>query len=1703
MSFSITGESAPIVVDTTSNASALNTFNNRHLVHSSNGTLILFYGYSTTGVYAQKSVDNGATWTDLSGAAGRTQICNVDPSYSGFAVWIDSSDNIFISYGAYRVIYVKKLTYSGGNWSIGSAFTVEPSTGVNDPRFSSICKDSSNNVWIGYYNNTGVNPGNTASTTLIGNIDNTTTTITVTSNSGFGTSGVFSIDTEVIAFTGTTGTTILTGCTRGYFNTTATPHSNGTGVFAAPKTTLNGDVDSSSTTITVVSTAGFSTSGLIGIDSEVITYTGITSTTFTGCTRGALGTTQATHTSGSWVVAPRTYLSSNIDSSTTTITVGSTTGFPPSGEITIESERIRYTGITSTTFTGCTRGYNATTHNSGVAVSIPTNMSVRVKRTPDDANFGVTYTTYDMATTGYSYVTMVIWKNNPACFWGQGSNNYIRWCYYDGSNWSSPVSIASTNADSLYSVAVTSDNNIHLVWRRGSWGNPDNLFYRKCDSSGTWDASPTTLSTNVGDDGPSITTDGTDLWVFWSQYVATNAYYIVYKKKVAGIWDSTTTIVNSDNLNQLKLNTPYKIGSNESYIPIVWRDGTASPYIIKYDKVPHFPRVVDVSPIQGGNTQIVTLTIKGNYFYGIKGSNDVIEVKLNDGSSINLTDYNVLSDTELNAIVPMLTPSGTYDVRITNSGGSNLTSTVKYQVKIGPFINSISTYTGINLNPTTISINGSGFYGGTTSSLVTSIKLGSPANVNFTSYSVTSDSTIIEAIIPSGVIPGTYPVKITTSNGINDTGIVNFVVTTNPPFVTNIVPNSGPHSGVTTVSITGGGFFGGTSFSNVSNIELSGPISANITQYSVSSDTTIINAVISPGLSIGTYDVKVTTGGGTNPTSTNKFYVHLGPVVNNVTPNNGSNSSSTTITITGAGFFGGGSSADVISIKLSNSAETSITGWTVISDSVINSGVIPSGLTPGKYDVRVTTSKGTNFTSVVKFWVQSVPPTVTNIIPDNGSNLSLSTISIIGSNFFGGTSSSDVLLINLDDNANTSVTSYSVISDSEIINAIIPTGIVAGTYNIKVTTNSGVNDTSVVKYKVTTNAPAVTGLNPEWGGNTSPVTISIIGTGFFGGTSSNSVSLVQLGGGPTLTGWTVVSDTLIVNARIPSGVTAGFYNVQITTSGGTNSVSTPQYEAKVGPSVTGVSPYSGWNTSNRTVNITGDGFFGGGTSNLISAVNLYNPSNGKIKNITTYTPSSNTYIENAVIPSGTNAGTYDIKVTTSIGVNETSVVKYIVYGNAPTVTKVIPDSVGNSSGGILDIRGTGFYGGTNFSDVVSIVLDNGVSPFSIPSGYLVSSDTQIINVTVPIGIQAGTYLVKVTTNAGSNTTGAILTITPTFVRVTNVNPDSGVNITQTTVNISGEGFFGATTSSQVSEIYLNDLQNTRFISWNVVNTNFIKDAVIPAGVTTGVYDVIVKTNTIGANTTSDVKFKVLISGSDPNSEIINTDKGITISLPPSCFGIDTAVIVENAKDDPNVILANSKKYKDIKIYPFLSNSTKKITTVPPANFNSGKSALVSILYSGINDPVIEKDFKMIRLNANNEWEILPGEHLVDMVNKTISTYVSQFSIFGIGKFIQASDSLDNVIVYPNPVDFDSVAGGVLKFKNLTKNPVVKIYTISGELVTTISVDVSRGKNENDGVSGEVKWDGTNDENSRVARGLYLYLITDEAGNRKIGKIVVK
>jgi len=92
--------------------------------------------------------------------------------------------------------------------------------------------------------------------------------------------------------------TLVSQLRVGNLNTLALPQGS---FFQDGVTTLTAGISNADTTIPVVSTANFQTAGTILIGSELINYTGKTATSFTGCTRGQYGSSNAAHLTGVYV----------------------------------------------------------------------------------------------------------------------------------------------------------------------------------------------------------------------------------------------------------------------------------------------------------------------------------------------------------------------------------------------------------------------------------------------------------------------------------------------------------------------------------------------------------------------------------------------------------------------------------------------------------------------------------------------------------------------------------------------------------------------------------------------------------------------------------------------------------------------------------------------------------------------------------------------------------------------------------------------------------------------------------------------------------------------------------------------------------------------------------------------------------------------------------------------------------------------------------------------------------------------------------------------------------------------------------------------------------------------------------------------------------------------------------------------------------
>ena len=84
--------------------------------------------------------------------------------------------------------------------------------------------------------------------------------------------------------------------------------------------TLSADINTSVTTLSMASSTSFPSSGTVLINNELITYTGNSSNSLTGLTRGALGTTAASHSSGATVTDASDFFAWNAAASGDVIT---------------------------------------------------------------------------------------------------------------------------------------------------------------------------------------------------------------------------------------------------------------------------------------------------------------------------------------------------------------------------------------------------------------------------------------------------------------------------------------------------------------------------------------------------------------------------------------------------------------------------------------------------------------------------------------------------------------------------------------------------------------------------------------------------------------------------------------------------------------------------------------------------------------------------------------------------------------------------------------------------------------------------------------------------------------------------------------------------------------------------------------------------------------------------------------------------------------------------------------------------------------------------------------------------------------------------------------------------------------------------------------------------------------------------------------
>ncbi|MDG4828697.1 IPT/TIG domain-containing protein [Solwaraspora sp. WMMD1047] len=374
---------------------------------------------------------------------------------------------------------------------------------------------------------------------------------------------------------------------------------------------------------------------------------------------------------------------------------------------------------------------------------------------------------------------------------------------------------------------------------------------------------------------------------------------------------------------------------------------------------PAAPTAATIVPDSGPQSGGQTVTITGTDFVP---DNTTVTF---DG--VPATDVVVdPAGTSLTAVTP---PGaiGPAEVVVTTPGGS--TDPLGYEYLAdgsAAVVTGISPPSGPTSGGTTVTITGTGFTG------AVAVDFNGLPSTDFTINPAGTTITVVSPPNPAG--PAT--VDLIFPAGTVDAGTFTYV----PPTITSIVPDEGPSTGGTTVTITG------TGLTDATGVDFGGAAGTGLV---VDPSGTSLTVVTPPG-SPGPVDVTVEIPG-ENAVAVNGYtYLADPPTADTIAPDAGPQAGGQTVTITGTGFvpgattvtFDGEPATDVVV----DPAGTSLTA------------VTPPGAV-GPASVVVTTPGGT---AAPLDYTYRAAPVINAIDPDQGPTAGGTTVVVIGSGFVPG-----------------------------------------------------------------------------------------------------------------------------------------------------------------------------------------------------------------------------------------------------------------------------------------------------------------------------------------------------------------------------------------------------------------------------------------------------------------------------------------------------------------------------------------------------------------------------------------------------------------------------------------------------------------------------------------------------------------------------
>jgi len=618
-----------------------------------------------------------------------------------------------------------------------------------------------------------------------------------------------------------------------------------------------------------------------------------------------------------------------------------------------------------------------------------------------------------------------------------------------------------------------------------------------------------------------------------------------------------------------------------------------------------------------------------------------------------------------------------------------------------PVLTSSTPNSGAQGSTVNVTLAGSNFIAGATVGV-------SGTGVTASSVTVVSSTQITATLtLAAAAATGAHNLSVTTANGTS--GLVAFNVTGTSPTLSSVAPNSGSQGTAVNVTLTGTNFTAGSTV----GVSGSGVTAGNLAFVSATQITATLT--IGAAAPAGSYNLSVTTPGGTS--NTVPFTVNtssLVPVLSSIAPNTGVQGSSVNVTLTGSNF------TPQTTLRLGGNASQS--NVVVVSSTQMTATfILPAASSIGAHNVYVVNAAGSSNILVFNVTAGATVPTVTSVSPNSGVAGNSVNVTFTGTNFIAGATVGV-------SGSGVSASNVSVVSATQITaTLVIGAATAPGTYNLSVTTTNGTSNT--VPFTVSTAAPTLTALTPNSGTQGSAVNVTLTGTNFVSGAS---ISIV--GSGVAASNVTLVSATQITATfTVAAGATPGADNVTVSTTGGTsNAVGFTVNAGSTPPTLSSVSPNSGMPGSAVNVTFTGSNFVAGTTVGV----------SGSGVTASGVTVVSATQITATLtIATGTAAGSYNVSVTSTGGTSNTVPFTVNASTQVPVLTSMTPNS--GNAGSVLSVVLTG----SNFTPGTTLRLSGPASQ----SNVVVVSPTQMtFTITLPATATPGVRNVSVINSAGTS-----------------------------------------------------------------------------------------------------------------------------------------------------------------------------------------------------------------------------------------------------------------------------------------------------------------------------------------------------------------